>query len=131
MKINYNVTENSIEINDDIKNHYLILKIVMTLNLINAIIRLTRLSKIEFGIEEYFWCSIGIISLFVLYFYHFNVSSAEIIKVDEIKQLNEKNIFGNKKFSLELKNGKKRNLRNFKSENEIEELRFFLTKNGI
>jgi hypothetical protein len=131
MKINYNKAENSIEIKDGLKNHYFMLMVVMILNLINAIIRLTKFTKSEFGIEEFFWLAIGIISLISLYLHFFKRSTAEKIKVDEIKKLTEKNVFGNKRFSLDLKNGKKRILGSFKNENEIVELRLLLTDIGI
>ncbi|WP_322548955.1 hypothetical protein [Flavobacterium psychraquaticum] len=130
MKINYNKTENSIEIKDELKNHYFMLMVVMILNLINAIIRLTKFTKSEFGIEEFFWLAIGIISLISLYLYFFKRSTAEKIKVDEIKKLTEKNVFGNKRFSLDLKNGKRRILGSF-NENEIIELRLLLTDIGV
>ena len=131
MKINYNKTENSIEIKDGLRNHYFMLMVVMILNLINAIIRLAKFIKSEFGIEEFFWLAIGIISLIFLYLYLFKRSTAEKIKVNEIKKLTEKKVFGNKRFSLDLKNGKKRILGSFKNENEIVELRLLLTDIGV
>lgn len=108
MKIKYNDSENTIEIKDGLKNQYLILKILMILNLANALIRLIGQNKTEYGIIEYFWIAIGIVSLIALYFFLFKNSTAEKIKVGEIKRLNEKSVFGRKRFSLELDNGKKR-----------------------
>ncbi|WP_179351098.1 hypothetical protein [Winogradskyella vidalii] len=131
MKIKYNDSENTIEIKDGLKNQYLILKILMILNLANALIRLIGQNKTEYGIIEYFWIAIGIVSLIALYFFLFKNSTAEKIKVGEIKRLNEKPVFGRKRFSLELDNGKKRILGNFKNEFELVEMRELFARVGI
>jgi hypothetical protein len=131
MKINYNETDKSLEIKDGLKYYYLIIKIVIVLNLINAIIRITKLNKSQFGIEEYLWSATGVISVVALCFHFFKESAAEKIKIDDIKQLNEKIVYGNKRFSLELKNGKRRSLAYLKDQNEIAKIRVFLTKFGV
>ena len=131
MKLKYNDSENTIEIKDGLKNQYLILKILMILNLANALIRLIGRNKSENGLIEYFWIAIGTISIIALFFFLFKNSTAEKIKVGQIKRLNEKSVFGRKRFSLELKNGKKRILGNFKNEFELVKMRDILTKVGI
>ncbi|AUC80814.1 hypothetical protein [Lacinutrix sp. Bg11-31] len=131
MKIEYNESENTIEIKDGLKNQYLILKILMILNLANALTRLIGQNKTGYGIIEYFWIAIGIVSIIALYFFLFKNSTAEKIKIGEIKRLNEKSVFGRKRFSLELDNGKKRILGNFKNEFELVEMRELFTRVGI
>ena len=131
MKIKYNESENTIEIKDGLKNQYLILKILMLLNLASALIRLIGQNKTEYGIIEYFWIAIGVISLIALYFFLFKLSTAEKFKVGEIKRLNEKSVFGRKRFSLELDNGKNRILGNFKNEFELVEVRELFARVGI
>jgi hypothetical protein len=131
MKIEYNESENIIEIKDGLKNQYLMLKFLMILNIANAVIRLIGQNKMEYKEIEYFWIVIGIISLVSLYFLIYKNSTAEKIKVGQIKRLNEKSIFGRKRFSLELENGKKRILGNFKNESELVKMRELFTKIGI
>lgn len=131
MKIEYKESENIIEIKDGLKNQYLMLKFLMILNIANAVIRLIGQNKMEYKEIEYFWIVIGIISLVSLYFLIYKNSTAEKIKVGQIKRLNEKSVFGRKRFSLELENGKKRILGNFKNESELAIMRELFTKIGI
>jgi hypothetical protein len=131
MKIKYNDSENTIEIKDGLKTQYLLLKILILLNLANALIRLVRQNKTEYGLIEYFWMAIGIVSLIALYFFLFKNSTAEKIKVEDIKRLNEKSVFGRKRFSLKLTNGKNRILGNFKNEFELVEMRELFARVGI
>lgn len=131
MKIEFNESENSIEIKDGLKNQYLILKILMILNLANAIIRIFGKRTTEYGFIEYFWVGLGIISLVFLFMFIFKMSTAEKISIGEITELEEKRIFGKKRFSLKLKNGKKRNLGNFKDQFELAKARELFTEIGI
>ena len=131
MNIKFNETENSIEIKDGLKNQYLILKILMILNLGNAIIRLISLKPYEYGVIEYFWIGIGIISVIVLFFFIYKKSTAEKINIAEIQGFKEKTIFGKNRYELELKNGKNRVLGKFNSENGLAEMHELFTKLGI
>ena len=60
MKIEYNETEKTVEIKDGLKNQYLILKILMILNLTNALIRIFGKNTTEYGFIEYFWIGLGL-----------------------------------------------------------------------
>ena len=73
MKIKLNESENSIEIKDGQKNQYLILKILMILNLANAVIRIFGKQTTEYGFNEYSWIGLGIISLVVLFMFLFKI----------------------------------------------------------
>ena len=77
MKIKLNESENSIEIKDGLNNQYLILKILMILNLANAVIRIYGKQTTEYGFIEYIWVGLGIISLVVLFMFLFKMSTAE------------------------------------------------------
>jgi hypothetical protein len=123
MKIKFNESENSIEIKDGLKNQYLILKILMILNLANAIIRIFGKQTTEYGFIEYIWIGLGVISLIALFMFLFKMSTAEKIPVGQISRLEEKTVFGKKRFALELKNGKKRNLGNFKTQSDLIKVR--------
>ena len=131
MKIIFDELENSIEIKDGLKNQYLILKILMLLNLANATIRIFGKETDEYGFIEYIWIGLGVISLAVLVMFLFKVSTAEKISIGEISRLEEKTIFGKKRFALVLKNGKKRNLGNFKDKFELAQASELFTKAGI
>ena len=131
MKIKYNEIDKSIEINDGLRNQYFVWKLLMILNLLNAILRLYNVKETGFGSEEIIWLILGIISLVILYFFIVKKSTLEKIPIEKIKQLKEKSIFGKKRFFLELINGKKRSLTNFKSASELYEFRKLLSEIGI
>lgn len=131
MKIKFNESENSIEIKDGLKNQYLILKILMILNLANALIRIIGKKTTEYGFIEYFWIGLGLISVIILVIFIYKLSTADKISIGEISGLEEKTVFGKKRFALELKNGKKRNLGNFKDQFELAKARELFTKVGI
>ncbi|MBL4745876.1 MAG: hypothetical protein JKY08_05870 [Flavobacteriaceae bacterium] len=131
MKIKFNESENSIEIKDGLKKQYLILKIVMILNIVNASIRIFDKGASEYGFIEYIWIVVGVISLVVLFFFLYKMSTSEKISIGEITRVEEKTIFGKKRFALELKNGKKRNLGSCKDQYELAQTRELFTKLGI
>ncbi|MDG1729236.1 MAG: hypothetical protein P8K68_13420 [Algibacter sp.] len=97
----------------------------------NAIIQLISYNKTEYGFIEYFWIGIGVISLVILYLFLFKKSAAKKINVTEIRRLKEKTFFGRKRFALELKNGKNRDLGNFYNEIELANVRELFSKIGI
>lgn len=131
MKIKLNESENSIEIKDGLKNQYLILKILMILNSVNAVIRIIGKQTTEYGFFEYVWIGLGIISLVLLFMFLFKMSTAEKIPIGQISRLEEITVFGKKRFALELKNGKKRNLRNFKTQSDLIKARELFKTIGI
>lgn len=128
MKIKYNESENSIEVKDGLKNQYLMIKVLMILNLANSIIQIIGKQITEYGFIEYMWIGLGILSPIVLYIFLFKMSTAEKISIGEITGLEEKTVFGIKIFSLKLKNGKTRNLGNFKNQFELAQARQLFTK---
>jgi len=131
MKIDYNESDNSIIIRDGLKNQYLILKVLMVLNILNAVIRLLNKRIESYAIIEYFWIGICLISLVILVMFFIKKSSARKIKVQKIKRLKEKTILGNKRFSLLLTSGKQRDIGNFKDEIELAKIKDLLLKAGI
>ena len=131
MKIEYDKSDKSIQIKDGLKTPYFVLKVLMVLNLANALIRLLGQDRMDYGVMEYFWIAIGIGSLIALYFFLFKISTAEKIPVDKIKSLREKSILGRKRYTFELTNGKQRHLGNFKSEFELAKLRGLVQSAGI
>lgn len=131
MKIKYNEIEKSIEINDNLKFHYLVMKSIMILNLINAGLNLFLIREAEFGIKEIIWLFLGIISFVILYNFIFIKTTLEVIPIDDIKELKEKSFFGRKQFFIELNNGRKRYLNELKTQEDYLELKKLFTKIGI
>lgn len=131
MKIKYNEIDKTIEIQDGLKNYSFLVKMLMVLNLISAILNLSDVNETGMGFMEIIWLIMGIICLVVLYIFIVKKSTLEKIPVEKIKKLKEKSIFGKKRFSLELINGKKRDLTELKTEAEFNELRKLFSEVGI
>jgi len=104
--IEFNKNTNSLTINDGLKNNSLIMNFLMFLNILNSALRVFKKNISDF--EFYLWIFIGLISILVLLYKFFKTVSSKEIKVDNIKYLKIKEVFGNERFSLILKNGKKR-----------------------
>ena len=80
---------------------------------------------------EYFWMVIGILSFIVLLFFVFKTSTAQNIKLNDIRSFKEKLVLGKKSLTLRLKNGKNRSLGSFKNESEVTPIRELFTHLGI
>jgi hypothetical protein len=130
MNINYNKSNKSIEIKDALKNHLFLINLLMVLNLVTAILNLSDV-KASFGFMKIIWMVIGTVSIVILYNSIFKKTGMEKIPIDQIKGLNQRVFLGRKKYFIELKNGKTRDLLEVKSESEFAKLRTMFTKNGI
>jgi hypothetical protein len=130
MNINYNKSNKSIEIKDALKNHLFLINLLMVLNLVNSILNLSDLNT-NFGLMKIIWLVLGTVSIVILYNSIFKKSGIEKIPIDQIKGLNQRVFLGRKKYFIELKNGKTRDLLEVKSESEFTKLRTMFTKNGI
>jgi len=131
MKIKYNEIDKLIEIKDGLKYYYFFMELLMILNLINAILNLYDVKKTGIDFVEIIWLILGIVSLIVLYFFIVKKSTLEKIPIGKIKRLKEQSIFGRKRFSLELYDGKKRNLIELKTQTEFNELKKLFSEIGI
>ena len=131
MKIIYNEIEKSVEIKDGLKNHFLLMKALMILNLANSVSNLSDVRMDTFRFINVVWAILGIVSILVLYNFIIKKTSAEKLPIDQIKGLNERVFMGRKKYFIELKNGKTRDLVEVKSDSEFKELKKMFTKNGI
>lgn len=131
MKITYNHSDNCLEIKDNLKQQYIVLYILVILNLANSLIRLYGKEFNDYGSIEYAWVSIGALSLIALFIFLFKRSTANKINLENIIRVNEKTILGRKRFSLELNNGKKRNLGSFTNEFEFAKARELFSKIGL
>ncbi len=131
MDIKFNEADKALEIKDGLRNNVFLIKFLMILNLANSILNLSDIKSSNFGFTKIIWTVLGAISIIILYKFIVKKSSLEKIPIDQIKGLNERIFMGRKKYFLELKNGKKRDLLEVKSETEFKELRRMFTKIGI
>ena len=90
MTINYNQTDKSIEITDGIKTYSVLMKLSMSLTLLNAILNLYDVYKTGLGFTEIVWIILGIASILILFRLVYKKSTLEKIPVDKIERLKEK-----------------------------------------
>lgn len=131
MDINYNQKDETIDIKDGLKSQYFMIKALMILNLVNALLNVSYISEDGIGFMQIIWLILGIVSIVVLYFYFFKKSSQEKIEIKTIERLTEKTVFGSKRLSLKLTNGKSRDLAYLKTSEEISKVKKMLTKIGV
>ena len=131
MDINYNQKDKTIDIKDGLKSQYFMIKALMILNLVNAILNVSYISEDGIGLMQIIWLILGIVSIVVLYFYFFKKSSQEKIEIKTIDRLTEKMVFGSKRLSIKLTNGKSRDLAYLKNSEEIIKVKKMLSKIGI
>ncbi|MEL0645562.1 hypothetical protein V6251_14305 [Olleya sp. Ti.3.14] len=131
MNIIYNEKENTIDIKDGLKSQYFMIKALMILNLLNAALNVSYISESGIGFMQIIWLILGLVSIVVLYFFIFKKSSQEKIDTKTIVSLTEKKVFGAKRLSLQLTNGKHRDLAYLKSSEEIIKVKKMLSKLGI
>ncbi|WP_272022865.1 hypothetical protein [Olleya namhaensis] len=131
MDINYNQKDKTIDIKDGLKSQYFMIKALMILNLVNALLNVSYISEDGIGFMQIIWLILGIVSIVVLYFFFFKKSSQEKIEIKTIERLTEKTVFGSKRMSLKLKNGKSRDLAYLKTSEEISKVKKMLAKIGV
>jgi glucan phosphoethanolaminetransferase (alkaline phosphatase superfamily) len=132
MNIKFNAIEKSIEIKDGLKTQYLMIKIILLITLLNSILfTVFVLAKKESEWLRFIWVILGLACLIVLFYLIMKKSTSEKLNLSEINSLNEKQIFGRKKLSLKLKNGKWRDLIEMKNESNIKETKELFQNIGI
>ena len=131
MKVKYNEQEKSIEIKDGLKTSYLILGILMILNIFNASLNLYNMNEGQLYMVGYIWVFVGILSIGVLAYVLLKKTTLDKIPLDQISRLKEKQILGKKRFSLELKNGKIRDLIKLNTQADVTELKKMFSEIGI
>lgn len=132
MEITFNEKESSIEIKDGLKRQYLLLKITLIFTIINSILfPVYVLEKIQVEWMGFIWIILGVASLLVLIYTTLRKSTSEKLKLSQITSLVEKQVFGRKRFSLQLKNGKLRDLLELKKETDISEAKKMFKNIGI
>ncbi len=134
MKIAYNETDRTLEINDGIENYHLVIKFVLTLNVINAILNLSAYIKAGWAVPNLvqgIWMFLGSISLVLLFQFWFRKATTKTIPFDTIAAVYAKSIFGRERYFIQLANGRKRELLDIKSHHDFEALKTKLTNMGV
>ncbi len=131
VKLRINEKEGSIEINDSLETKYYILIFINVLNIINAVLNWFYPIKKNFHFFQVIWVLLGIISCIILIYLFTKKSSSSKIPIELVQNLKERTFLGKKKFSLQLTNGKQRELPNVKNKSEILALRNVLSEIGI
>jgi len=131
MKIEYDEKEKMIRIKDLAKFNYFMLIALMVLVIVNAILTLKNLLTEPFDWYFAIWIITGITALIIIIYQVFKKSAAAKIKLHDIVELKEKTVLGRNRFSLKLKNGKFRDVCEFKSEIEIAEMKSLFEQIGI
>jgi uncharacterized membrane protein YcgQ (UPF0703/DUF1980 family) len=132
MKIKFNEKEKSLEIKDGLKTQYLMIKIMLIFTLINSILfPVFVLDKKQFEWMGFIWIILGLASMIMLIYQIMKKSTSEKLNLSEISSLTEKQVFGRKRFSLKLKNGKLRDLMEMKNESDIIETKELFKNIGI
>ena len=131
MDVYYNGNDNTIEINDDIKSIYLFYKILIILNSVSASLRLYNIDKSELSLEMIIWLIIGTFSVIIGLYLFLKRSTQQKIAIDTINGLSKSNILGKSKYSIDLKNGKKRELPNVKTQGQFKEVQKMFGNIGV
>ena len=132
MNITFNEKEQAIEIKDGLKFQYFLLKIMLIFIIVNAVLfPVFVLEKIQLEWMGFIWIIVGLASLSILIYTMLKKSTSEKLKLSEITSLTEKEVFGRKKFSFQLKNGRFRDLMELKKETDIREMKTLLENIGI
>lgn len=79
----------------------------------------------------FIWIILGIFSIVLFTYQILKKTASKKINISEISTLTEKEVFGRKRLSLKLKNGKFRDLMEMKNESNIKETKDIFESIGI
>ena len=132
MKIKFNENEKTIEIKDGLKQQYFLMKMALIFTLINSVLfPLFVLNEKQLKWMGFIWIILGITSTGILIYHRLKKTASEKLDISDISMLTEKQIFGRKRFSLKLRNGKFRDLMEMKKESDIIEMKKLFEEVGI
>ena len=132
MIIKFNEKEKSIEINDGIKAQYLMINVILVITLINSILfPAFVLEKEEDEWMCFIWIICGLATIILMTYQILKKSTSKKLNLSEISSLTEKQILGQKRYSLKLTNGKLRDLVEMKNKSDIIETKKLFKNIGI
>jgi hypothetical protein len=127
MKFKYNEATASLEIKDGLKSHFLIVRLLLIVTFVNVLLNLSN-AQVEFGLMKLIWLLIGMAAAVGLRHYFMKKTGADTIPFNQIVGIKGREVKGIKKYFLELKNGKIRDLIELQSEAEYKELQTLFAK---
>ncbi len=132
MKIKFNENEKTIEIKDGLKQQYFLMKMALIFTSINSLLfPLFVLNEKQLKWMGFIWIILGITSTGILIYQRLKKTASDKLDISDISMLTEKQIFGRKRFSLKLRNGKFRDLIEMKKESDIIEMKKLFEEVGI
>ena len=131
MRLHYNTQNETLVIQDGLKNHHFLLKLLMILNLLNTVLNVSTFRISNVGFMQLVWIFLGLVSVVVLYNLTVKNTTLEKIPVNTIKGLKEYSFFGKKRLAIVLNNGKKRDLVEVKTPQEFKEVRKIMKQVGV
>jgi len=132
MKIKFNENEKTIEIKDGLKQQYFLMKMALIFTSINSLLfPLFVLNEKQLKWMGFIWIILGITSTGILIYQRLKKTASDKLDISDISMLTEKQIFGRKRFSLKLRNGKFRDLIEVKKESDIIEMKKLFEEVGI
>lgn len=96
MKLHYSTQDETLVIQDGLKNHHFLLKLLMILNLLNTVLNVSTFSISSIGFMQLVWLFLGLVSIVVLYNLTVKNTTSEKIPVSAIKGLKGYSFFGKK-----------------------------------
>ena len=103
------------------------MKSLLIITFSNAILNLSN-AQIAFGFMKFIWLVLGMLAVVGLHQYFFKKTATEKIPLEQIEGLKERTFFGRKKYFLQLKNGKTRDLVEVQSASDCKRINTILTK---
>lgn len=132
MKIKFNKSEKTIEIKDGLKQQYFLMNMALIFALINSVLfPLFVLNEKQLKWMGFIWIILGLTSTGILIYHRLKKTASEILDLRDISILTEKRVFGQKRFSLKLRNGKFRDLTEVKKESDMIEMKKLFEEVGI
>lgn len=131
MSLKFNEKEGIIEIKDSLETRHYILIFINVLNIFNAVIYWFNPVIKNSDFFRILWVLLGIASIIILIYLFTKKSVISKIPLELVQHLSERTLIGRKRFSLQLNNGKHRDLPYLKTKAEISAMKDFLSESGI
>ena len=123
MAKNYIVTDQTLEIKDDLKTQFFGIKLLFITWIIIGILSLIETFKGQNELWNYIRIILGFFAIIGLYDYHFKKSSQSKILISEIESVKERRFLGTNRYFILLKNGRKRALPEITNSVELENIK--------
>lgn len=126
MQIEYNSQDKTIKIEDSIRQNFLLIYLLLVLNLINATVHLVTDTLLDqFSNWSYVWIFLGLISVFLLWFFLTKRTIKSTYEADSILHIERKSVGNRHRYRLVLHDRRIRELVTIIGEEEDKEVEEF------